>query len=223
MAEEVLVNVTPEETRVASIENGVLQEVVVERSRNRGLVGNIYLGRVNRVLPGMGAAFLDVGLDRTGFLHVSDIAQADKIADANGGDVPIEQVLNEGQQLLVQVTKDPLGTKGARLTTFLSIPSRYLVFMPHSTSLGISQRIENDDERRRLRELLIELEPALDNVEIDEYRENHSDNNNESREKRVFAPQEGHRAGLNRTCDGLHRLVAFVLGNDLPCHDNSEQ
>ena len=169
MAEEILVNVTPQETRVASIENGVLQEVVVERSRNRGLVGNIYLGRVNRVLPGMGAAFLDVGLDRTGFLHVSDIAQADKIADANGGDVPIEQVLNEGQQLLVQVTKDPLGTKGARLTTFLSIPSRYLVFMPHSTSLGISQRIENDDERRRLRELLIELEPALDNVEIDEY------------------------------------------------------
>ncbi len=167
MAEEILVNVTPQETRVASIENGVLQEVVVERCRNRGLVGNIYLGRISRVLPGLGATFLDIGLERTGFLHISDIAQVHKDTETNSTDIAIEQVLQEGQQLLVQVTKDPLGSKGARLSTFLSIPSRYLVFMPHTTSLGISQRIENDDERQRLRDLLIELEPALDRVEID--------------------------------------------------------
>lgn len=162
MAEEILVNVTPQETRVASVENGVLQEVVVERTRSRGLVGNIYLGRVSRVLPGMGAAFLDIGLERTGFLHVSDIAQANTNARPNGVEIPIEQALSEAQQLLVQVTKDPLGTKGARLTTFLSIPSRYLVLMPYSNSLGISQRIESDDERQRLRDLIIKLEPALE-------------------------------------------------------------
>ncbi len=173
MAEEILVNVTPQETRVASIENGVLQEVVVERSRNRGLVGNIYLGKVSRVLPGMGAAFLDIGLERTGFLHVSDIAEAHGNAESNGADVPIEQALRDGQQLLVQVTKDPLGTKGARLSTFLSIPSRYLVLMPHSNTLGISQRIENDDERQRLRDLLMELEPTLKTVENGAARDEH--------------------------------------------------
>jgi len=161
MAEEILVNVTPQETRVASIENGVLQEVVVERSRNKGLVGNIYLGKVSRVLPGMGAAFLEIGLERTGFLHVSDIAEASSNTEPNGANIPIEQVLHEGQKLLVQVTKNPLGSKGARLSTYLSIPSRYLVLMPQSNALGISQRIENDDERQRLRDLLMELEPTL--------------------------------------------------------------
>ena len=161
MSEEILVNVTPDETRVAAIENGVLQEVVVERSRKRGLVGNMYLGRVARVLPGMGAAFLDVGLARTAFLHVSDIKLPQSSSEDQRVDTPIEDVLHEGQQLLVQVTKDPLGGKGARLTTFLSIPSRFLVFMPHSNKLGISQRIENEDERQRLRELMIEFHPTL--------------------------------------------------------------
>lgn len=161
MAEEILVNVTPQETRVASIENGVLQEFVVERSRARGLVGNIYLGRVARVLPGMGAAFLDIGLARTAFLHVSDINRPATPDAVDGADISIEQTLTEGQQLLVQVTKDPLGTKGARLTTFLSIPSRYLVYMPESATLGISQRIESEQERQRLRDLLIELDPTL--------------------------------------------------------------
>lgn len=161
MAEEILVNVTPQETRVASIENGVLQEFAVERSRARGLVGNIYLGSVSRVLPGMGAAFLNIGLRRTAFLHVSDISPPYKDVDTNGTEIPIEQTLTEGQQLLVQVTKDPLGTKGARLTTFLSFPSRYLVYMPNSNTLGISQRIEDEHERQRLRDTLIELDPAL--------------------------------------------------------------
>jgi ribonuclease G len=161
MSEEILVNVTPQETRVAFVENGMLQEVLIERSRRRGFVGNIYLGRVNRVLPGMGAAFVDIGLERAAFLHVSDIVAAEQRKQVCGHDVPIEQIMHEGKQVLVQVAKEPLGTKGARLTTYLSIPSRYLVFMPDSNSLGISQRIENEEERRRLRDIVLGLQPTL--------------------------------------------------------------
>ncbi|MCC7122523.1 MAG: ribonuclease G [Gammaproteobacteria bacterium] len=161
MSEEILVNVTPQETRVAFIENGVLQEVLIERARRRGIVGNLYLGRVSRVLPGMGAAFVDIGLARAAFLHVSDIAEADARAATTGVEVTIEQAVHEGQQILVQVTKDPLGTKGARLSTYISIPSRYLVFMPRSNALGISQRIEHEEERRRLRDLVLATEPGL--------------------------------------------------------------
>jgi ribonuclease G len=156
MAEEILVNVTPQETRVALIENGVLQEVTVERARNRGLVGNIYRGTVSRVLPGMGAAFIEIGLARTAFLHVSDIASN---PISRNGQTPapepnIEQVLREGQAVIVQVVKEPLGSKGARLTTQLAIASRYLVFMPRGASMGVSQRIESEAERGRLRELM---------------------------------------------------------------------
>ncbi|MBI2803003.1 MAG: Rne/Rng family ribonuclease [Gammaproteobacteria bacterium] len=161
MSEEILVNVTPQETRVAFVENGVLQEVLIERARRRGFVGNIYLGRINRVLPGMGAAFVDIGLQRAAFLHVSDIESADARKEATGIEVPIEQAVHEGQQILVQVTKEPLGTKGARLSTYISIPSRYLVFMPYSNSLGISQRIEQEEERRRLRDIVLGLQPNL--------------------------------------------------------------
>jgi len=161
MAEEILVNVTPQEARVAFVENGVLQELLIERSRRRGFVGNLYLGRVNRVLPGMGAAFVDIGLQRAAFLHVSDIVAADQRKQATGQEVPIEQAVHEGQLLLVQVAKEPLGSKGARLTTYISIPSRYLVFMPDTSSLGISQRIENEDERKRLRDTMLALEPGL--------------------------------------------------------------
>ncbi|MGE0483171.1 MAG: ribonuclease E/G [Gammaproteobacteria bacterium] len=160
MAEEFLVNITPQETRVAVIENGVLQELAVERARNRGLVGNIYLGRVCRVLPGMGAAFLEIGLERTAFLHVSDIAGARRPGE-NGNDLTIDRAVREGQDLVVQVTKDPLGSKGARLTTHISVPSRYLVYMPESSTVGISQRIEDETERQRLRDLIMELRPGL--------------------------------------------------------------
>jgi ribonuclease G len=172
MSEEILVNVTPQETRVAFIENGVLQEVQVERTRKRGYVGNIYLGRVSRVLPGMGAAFLDIGLERAAFLHVSDIVAADERREATGSEPAIEQVVHEGQALLVQVTKEPIGTKGARLSTYISIPSRYLVLMPYSNSLGISQRIENEAERQRLRDLIMQAEPGLKplNAPLDEPR-----------------------------------------------------
>ena len=129
MSMEILINVTPRETRVALVENGVLQEVFIERAQRRGLVGNIYKGKVSRVLPGMQAAFIEVGLERTAFLHASDIAKtaygSEEIQEQKPAD--IRELLHEGKELMVQVLKDPLGSKGARLTTHISIPSRYLV------------------------------------------------------------------------------------------------
>jgi ribonuclease G len=156
MSEEILLNVTPQETRVAIVENGALQEVCIERERSRGIVGNIYKGKVNRVLPGMEAAFVDIGLEKAGFLHVSDIeAAADPDQEAENTQRPaIGELLREGQTLLVQVVKDPMGTKGARLTTGISVPSRYLVYMPRSSSIGISVKIEDEAERERLKSLL---------------------------------------------------------------------
>ena len=154
ISKEILVNITPQETRVAILENGMVHEIYIERRRSKGLVGNIYKGRVARVLPGMEAAFIELGLERAAFLHVSDVAQARQIG--NGGGLPhVSHVLREGQELLVQVIKDPLGTKGARLTTNITIPSRYLVFMPNSTNVGVSSRIESDEERERLRNMLL--------------------------------------------------------------------
>ena len=149
MSEEILINVTPPETRVAVIENGVVQEIIIERTARRGLVGNIYKGKVCRVLPGMQAAFVDAGLERAAFLHASDIHSAsgeksDQITD----------LVREGGEVIVQVVKDPLGTKGARLTTNISIPSRYMVFMPNVKNVGVSQKIEDEHERARLREVL---------------------------------------------------------------------
>ncbi len=161
MTVELLVNVTPQETRVAVVENGMLQEVFIERARRRGLVGNIYKGVVSRVLPGMQAAFIDIGLGRAAFLHASDIAlmdadEKDKTnGDSNDNGDNITRLLHEGQELLVQVIKDPLGTKGARLTTHITIPSRYLVFMPETENVGVSQRIEDEEERQRLREIVL--------------------------------------------------------------------
>ncbi len=157
MSEEILINVTPVETRVAVVENGMLQEVYVERTSRKGIVGNIYKGRVVRVLPGMEAAFVDIGLERAAFIHASDVA------DLGGSDdqqdtvrtVPdIRSLLREGQSIIVQVTKDPIGSKGARLTTHLSIPSRYLVYMPAVSHIGVSQRIEDEQERQRLKDLI---------------------------------------------------------------------
>jgi len=148
VSQEILVNLTPRETRVALVENGILQEVHLERTRRRGLVGNIYLGRVHRVLPGMQAAFVDAGLERTAFLHVSDLYR-----EIGGPPPSIDQLIREQQSLLVQVIKDPIGNKGARLTTQITVPSRYLVLTPRSSGVGISARIEDEQERRRLRGL----------------------------------------------------------------------
>ena len=156
MSEEILINVTPRETRVALVENGALQEVYIERARRRGLVGKIYRGKVCRVLPGMQAAFVDIGLERAAFLHASDAAPrtAEAVAENNGSVADISRLLHEGQVISVQVIKDPLGTKGARLTTQITIPSRYLVFVPNVANVGISQKIEDEQERVRLRDII---------------------------------------------------------------------
>ncbi len=156
MNAEILVNVTPMETRVALVENGVVQELFVERTQARGIVGNVYLGKVARVLPGMQAAFVDIGLDRAAFIHAVDIDPA-----ATNGQIPINHLIREGQSLLVQVVKDPIGSKGARLTTHLSLPSRYLVFLPDADHVGISQKIEEDLERDRLRDQVQALRDSV--------------------------------------------------------------
>ena len=160
---EILINAGVHEARAAVVENGVLQEVFLERANRRGLVSNIYKGRVSRVLPGMQAAFIEIGLQRTAFLHASDIF------DPQHADIGIEQqrteniraLLAEGNEILVQVVKDPLGTKGARLTTYITLPSRYLVYMPQSRGVGVSARIEDEAERERLRSTVqAGMEPA---------------------------------------------------------------
>ena len=164
MSIEILVNAAPRETRAALLENGALQELFIERASRRGLVSNLYKGRVSRVLPGMQAAFLEIGLARTAFLHVADILgpPPDPGNDANEqreapGQTDIRTLVREGDELLVQVVKDPLGTKGARLSTHVSLPSRYLVFMPRGSRVGVSSRIESEAERNRLRELVATL------------------------------------------------------------------
>ncbi|TGG95310.1 ribonuclease G [Natronospirillum operosum] len=156
MNSEILVNVTPMETRVALVENGVAQEMFIERSQARGIVGNIYQGKVVRVLPGMQAAFVNIGLERAAFIHASDISGTTE-------NVPgIAELVREGQTLLVQVVKDPIGNKGARLTTQFSVPSRYLVYMPGTEHVGVSQRIDGDEERERLKETVSRLHQELE-------------------------------------------------------------
>ncbi|MBT6273737.1 MAG: S1 RNA-binding domain-containing protein, partial [Chromatiales bacterium] len=180
MSTELLINVTPRETRVAFIENGMLQELTMERTSSRGIVGNVYKGRVSRVLPGMQAAFVDIGLERAAFLHASDVvagglcfansaatggsgllAPIGRTAEAHSNGQAqdsIARLVHEGQDLLVQVVKDPIGTKGARLSTRISIPACYLVYLPHNEgSVGISQRIEDEATREQLRDLVTQL------------------------------------------------------------------
>ncbi|MDG2078399.1 MAG: ribonuclease G [Pseudomonadales bacterium] len=155
MSEEILMNVTPIEARVALVENGVLQEVFIERERSRGIVGNIYLGKVVRVLPGMQAAFVDIGIDKASYLHVDDIVSR------GGNDVnappTIQQKIREGDEVLVQVLKDPLGTKGARVSGFLSVSSRNLVFMAHSEHIGVSNKIASQSLRDELKKTLVDV------------------------------------------------------------------
>ncbi len=160
MSEEILVNVTPHETRVAVIENGVLQEVVIERTRKRGIVSNVYKGKICRVLPGMQAAFVEIGLARAAFLHASNFVGREEEGEllAEKPEIPaIANLVKEGQDILVQVIKDPLGSKGARLTTHITIPARFLVYMPETVHIGVSQRIEDEDERERLKKLVEDL------------------------------------------------------------------
>ena len=164
-AVELLMNVTPNETRIALVETGMLREVHIERQAKRGIVGNIYKGRVTRVLPGMQSAFVDIGLEKAAFLHAADIVSHTECVDESEQKQfkvkSISELVHEGQDIVVQVVKDPLGTKGARLTTDITLPSRHLVFMPENSHVGVSQRIESEEERARLKAL---VEPFCDEL-----------------------------------------------------------
>jgi ribonuclease G len=169
MSKEMIVSHSPLQTRLAIVENGVVSEVAFERERSRGVVGNIYKGRVNRVLPGMQSAFVDVGLERDAFLYVSDVLEDEdflteeeekivqterEIRAAAGPPQSIDQLLKQGQEVLVQVVKEPLGTKGARITSYVSLPGRLLVYMPTVDHIGVSRKIESAEERAQLRKII---------------------------------------------------------------------
>ena len=154
--EQILVNITPQETRVAVLEDSIVQELHVERAASRGIVGNIYLGQVKRVLPGMQSAFIEIGLERAAFLHIADVLEQRQHPTEPQR---IEKMLFEGQTVLVQVIKDPIGTKGARLSTQISLAGRFLVHLPQEEHIGISQKIESESERHSLKARLEKLLP----------------------------------------------------------------
>ncbi|HLB05586.1 MAG TPA: Rne/Rng family ribonuclease [Thermodesulfobacteriota bacterium] len=180
MSNELIINATSYETRVALLENGIVSELFIERSRDLGIFGNIYKGRVVKILPGMQAAFVDIGLERTAFLYVTDVREGVEEYDvfmkegdegiefeselgsvrfSHAASVPIEDLLKEGQEVLVQVSKEPLGTKGARITSHISLAGRHLVFTPTVDHVGVSRRIENDKERKRLKDIVSSIRP----------------------------------------------------------------
>ena len=158
MSEEVIISVSPHETRVAVVAQGLLQEVFIERAHTRGTLGNVYKGKVVRILPGMQSAFVDIGQARAAFVHITDLVDAhDAVQVDRGPDYtypPITEILHDGKEVLLQVTKEPIGTKGARATSSISLASRFLVYLPETPNIGISQRIEDADERDRLRQVL---------------------------------------------------------------------
>ena len=164
MTKEIIINHTHHETRVAMMENGVLTELQYEREREQRIVGNIYKGKVVKVLPGMESAFIDIGAERAAFLHIDDVVQDDEM-DENGKrnsrkeKQPIEKILKEGNSILVQVSKGPIGTKGARITSHVSMPGRNLVYMPSSKTLGVSRQIADEKERDRLKNIVNRLKP----------------------------------------------------------------
>ena len=171
MANEIIINVTPQETRVALLEERVLAELYIERTEDRGIMGNIYKGKVVKVLPGMQAAFVDIGLEKAAFLYVADVhGRVDEYEEMGvpreeaplylNLPSPIEDLLSEGQEVLVQVSKEPLGTKGTRITSHITLPGRYLVYMPTVDHVGISRRIKDDGERRRLKEIVQAMKPS---------------------------------------------------------------
>jgi len=198
MSTELLVNVAPFETRIARIENGLAEEVYIERERERGLRGNIYKGRVQRVLPGIQAAFIDIGLDKAGFLYAGDIAGTnsngflspaqDELQARDDEDTPddfpavgnrrnvpaISSLLREGQEIIVQVSKDPIASKGPRLTSLISLAGRYLVFLPNYDHVGIARRIESEEERQRLLEIGEAIKPEGGGVIVRTVAEGHN-------------------------------------------------
>lgn len=156
--QEILINNAMHETRVAVMEDGALQELRIERNADVSMIGNIFLGIVGKVLPGMQSAFIEIGLPRAAFLHVGDMRQAHQ---DNGTITPIERLLHDGQVVLVQVAKDPIGTKGARLTTEISLAGRLLVYLPYNSHIGVSQKIEDEAERERLKEAVTKLTESV--------------------------------------------------------------
>lgn len=157
--EDILINVTPFETRVALVCQGSVQELHLERNISLGQVGSIRLGKVARVLPGMQSAFIDIGLERAAFIHIADVRENRLERLAGTTPTPIEKLLFEGQTIMVQVIKDPIGTKGARLSTQISLAGRLLVYLPHDPHIGVSQRIESEQERQALRDRVQSLMP----------------------------------------------------------------
>ncbi len=189
MANELIIHVRPQETRVALLEDKVLAELYIERTKDRGIIGNIYKGKVVKVLPGMQAAFVDIGLEKASFLYVSDVyggMEEYEELGFQGEEIPnftppsqIEDLLSEGQEVMVQVSKEPLGTKGTRVTSYITLPGRYLVYMPTVDHIGVSRRIKDERERRRLKETVQTIKPhsggfivrtASEAAEIDEIR-----------------------------------------------------
>ena len=158
MAEEIVISVTPHESRVAVIAQGLLQEIFIERFHKRGTVGNIYQGKVVRILPGLQSAFVSIGQEKAAFMHITDLIDSHELVSDERSEKfeypPILDVLHDGEELLIQVSKEPIGSKGARITSHISLASRYLVYLPGSNHVGISQRIEDDAERQRLTDLL---------------------------------------------------------------------
>jgi ribonuclease G len=168
MKREILISATPQESRVAILEDDVLAELMVDRPDVERLVGDVYIGEVQAVLPGIQAAFVDIGTEKAAFLHVSDVEPDDDDEDdeddkGNGNrrsnERPIQDLIQKGQKLLVQASKEPIGTKGPRVTTQISLPGRFLVYMPQSTHIGVSRKIEQREERARLRGLAREIVP----------------------------------------------------------------
>ena len=205
MSAEILINKSLRESRVARIENGQLVEIHIERNRDQSIVGNIYKGKVTRVLPGMQAAFVEIGLARTAFLYVNNIldpnrspqeeesgqnfddeANAEKTMNADDDDQEapsktpqknISELIREGEMVLIQVIKEPMGTKGARLTGYVSLPGRYLVYLPDTRHIGVSRRIENGDERNRLIQIIEKNRPAQGGFIVRTVAENASEKN----------------------------------------------
>src|SRR5579885_1409938 len=174
MGRDIAINATREETRVAVLDNNQVSELYVDRAKHKDFVGNVYKGKVIKVLPGMQATFIDIGLEKAAFMHVSDLAidsePGDTLLETEDDDKsaemprprrqtskPIEELLHEGQELMVQISKGPIGTKGPRVTTYVSLPGRYLVFMPNVEHIGVSRRIPKDEERARLKEIMKRL------------------------------------------------------------------
>jgi ribonuclease G len=237
MTKDIIVCSTPQETKVALLEDGLLSEFFIEREAHRSVVGNLYEGRVTRVLPGMQSSFVDIGLDRDAFLYVADVVEGldenlltpeEQAASSNGSyrNAPIEERLREGQSVLVQVLKEPLGTKGARITSHVSLPGRYLVFMPTVQHVGVSRKIVDEEERRRLKTLLKEVRQERGGggfiVRTAGFGRSRDDFERDARyltktwdEVRALAPRQSPPALLHRELSLVQRLLRDILNEDI--------